>query len=93
MDASPPALVPSLPIGHGLVTKSTIMSPFRDSTLALAIRDIGLASAPPPIIPLAPFLKEVVVQDDFWRSKGKLKLNEVGITATVHGGKNWLSLQ
>lgn len=87
MDASPLALVPSLPIGHGLVTKSTIMSPFRDSTLALAIRDIGLASGPPPIIPPTPFLKEVVVQDDFWRSKGKLKLNEVGITATVHGGK------
>lgn len=74
MDASPPTLVPSLPTGHVLVTKTTIMSLFRDSTLALAIQDIGLASAPPPIIPPAHFLKEVVVQDDFWRSKGKLIL-------------------
>lgn len=71
MDVSPLALFQSQAAGHGLVTKTMILSHFRDSTLKLAIRDIGLAFARQPRIPPTGFFMEVVVHDDFWHSKGK----------------------
>lgn len=78
---------PYLTASHRGSAKSTATLPFRDSTLAKAIREIDAATAPQPVLPSAFFFKDSVVRDDFWTSKGKRKISELGTDIVTHVGK------
>ncbi|KAB1212273.1 hypothetical protein CJ030_MR5G025041 [Morella rubra] len=64
MPRTPSHLAPPVAVGHSSVTRTTVLSPFR-GTLAMAIREIDEASAPPLIIPTTSFFKEAAVHDGF----------------------------
>lgn len=70
-----------------VVVKFSVQPSVGNNTLALAIKNIGLASAPQPIVPHAPFFKNDALEDSYWKSKGKRMLSAVDQEAYFPAGK------